>query len=117
MFPCQHAVAQPCQGDDGDNTFYGFWPTVSDDMVGEPEGFPNYYGTSAAAPSVAGIVALLKQYAGPDVSNQLIRKALMNTARDIYSGRATRGWDSVTEAGEVDAVAAFNYLKKELGRQ
>ncbi|CAG8998255.1 MAG: hypothetical protein CENE_00197 [Candidatus Celerinatantimonas neptuna] len=103
--------------DGGDTTFFGKDDPSSWDIYGEPDGYPNYYGTSAAAPVAAALAAVLKQYAGKDVSNSLIRKALVSTAHDVYSGRASKGWDPVTGAGEVDAVAAFKYLKKELGKQ
>ncbi|CAG8999225.1 MAG: hypothetical protein CENE_01194 [Candidatus Celerinatantimonas neptuna] len=103
--------------DGGDTTFFGTDDPSSWDIFGEPDGYPNFYGTSAAAPAAAALAAVLKQYAGKDVSNSLIRNALVSTAHDVYSGRASKGWDPVTGAGEVDAVAAFKYLKKELGRQ
>ncbi|MEI8633597.1 S8 family serine peptidase [Vibrio sp. PP-XX7] len=104
-------------GTDGGNTsFFGDDIPTSWNVTGEPDGYPNFFGTSSAAPTVAGVAALLKQYAGSDVSNDLIKQALISTARDITTDRGSVGWDDVTGAGEVDAQAALNYLKDQLGK-
>ncbi len=62
-------------GPDGTNTtFFGF------DI--EPDGFPNFFGTSASAPHAAAVAALMLE-AAPDTSPAEIYAALENTALDI----------------------------------
>jgi len=71
---------------DGANTsFFPAGPLSSTDYEGD--GFPNFFGTSAAAPHAAGAAALLIQQAGGPgkLSPNKVRNALENTAppRDI----------------------------------
>ncbi|HDR7677150.1 TPA: S8 family serine peptidase [Bacillus wiedmannii] len=78
------------------------------------DGWAAFSGTSAAAPQLAGICALLKQ-ASPDLSPAQIKEVLKETARDVISGsssqktgghRAVSGVDLATGSGLVDAYAA-----------
>lgn len=78
--------------DGGDPTFFGFDIPSSWNEPNEPDGYgySNFFGTSAVAPSVAAVAALLKQYSGKDVSNFPIRQAFVSTTRDISAGRASK---------------------------
>ncbi len=48
----------------------------------EGDGFPNFFGTSAAAPHAAGVAALLLE-AKPDASPELVYQTLEQTAIDL----------------------------------
>ncbi|ULN61954.1 S8 family serine peptidase [Bacillus velezensis] len=78
------------------------------------DGWAAFSGTSAAAPQLAGVCALIKQ-ASPDLSPKEIRNILKNTARDVTQGvasrstgshRATEGVDLATGYGLADAYQA-----------
>jgi hypothetical protein len=81
---------------DGTNTtFFG------QDIEGD--GFPNFFGTSAAAPHAAAISALIQQ-ANPNLTPQEVYDILADTALDIE----TSGFDNVTGAGLINAFDAVN---------
>jgi len=70
-------------------------------------GFPKkFIGTSAAAPHIGGLLALIKSLY-PSVSNEELRDALFNSATDLGSP----GWDAVYGYGLADALSMDNYLK------
>lgn len=77
-----------------DTTFFG-----SSDIEGN--GFPNFFGTSAAAPHAAAIAALVKQ-ANPDFTPQQIYQRLESTATDI----GAPGRDDLTGVGLINAYDA-----------
>ncbi|NIM98884.1 S8 family serine peptidase [Candidatus Saccharibacteria bacterium] len=80
------------------------------------DGWAVISGTSAAAPQVAGVCALLKQIQ-PSLSPGLIKNVLSASARDVKKGqscmgdKAGRGFDSATGAGLVDAYAAYRIAR------
>jgi len=76
------------------------------------DGWAAFSGTSAAAPQVAGICALMKQ-ASPSLSSAEVRDILKKTARDVTAGRsgaqgesAGPGPDIATGNGLADAYQA-----------
>jgi len=91
---------------DGNNTTFFGQPSDTVSAPGEPDGFPNFFGTSAAAPNAAGVTALLLQYAD-GVAPADMEAVLEKTAVDVTGERAAPGADDVTGAGLVDAAAAL----------
>ena len=93
--------------DGGDNTFFG------GDY--EPNGMPNFFGTSAAAPHAAAVAALMLQ-ANNSLTPAAIKTAMQATAVDIrektvgsFSGDPVQigvGFDNDSGAGLLDAEAA-----------
>ena len=118
-------------GPDGGNTSF-FFVDLEFEIPGttEPDGFPNFFGTSAAAPHVAAVAALMleqrardiaarKRFLGPRrLSPDLIYWALRLTADDMklrnFGGDIgpqrvdnARGFDLDTGFGFVDAQRAL----------
>jgi len=60
-------------------------------------------GTSMSSPVVTGLAALMLSK-NPTLTNEQIKQALRNTARDA----GIAGWDPTFGAGKIDAVAALN---------
>ncbi len=86
--------------DGGNNTFFGF------DIEGD--GFPNFFGTSASAPHVAAITALMKE-AHPGLAPHEINEILVQTASDMDDPETLEfdeGFDFKTGYGFVQADAA-----------
>jgi hypothetical protein len=97
---------------DGNNTTF-FGSTLNlEGYEGEPDAFPNFFGTSAAAPNAAAVAALMREYHGAITPDELLA-AMVNTAIDITGTRAAVGRDDVTGAGLIDANAAIGALQRE----
>ncbi|WP_288424929.1 putative Ig domain-containing protein [uncultured Spirosoma sp.] len=91
--------------DGGNNTFFG------NDY--EPDGFPNFFGTSAAAPHAAAVAALMQERAGNKLSPAQILSTMQQTALDmddpVTPGFDT-GFDFGTGYGFVQADKALQTL-------
>ncbi|HKR60978.1 MAG TPA: S8 family serine peptidase [Pyrinomonadaceae bacterium] len=93
------------------------------DETTNSDGWAAFSGTSAAAPQLAGVAALIKQ-ACPGLSPKQVRNIMMSTARDVTTGNAnsvpggpagghpaTVGPDLATGTGLVDAHKAVMVAK------
>jgi serine protease AprX len=86
------------------------------DMTQSDDGWAVISGTSAAAPQIAGVCALLKQVQ-PSLSPALVKQILIASARDVKKGKscmgnnAGKGFDSATGAGLVDAYKAYRLAR------
>ena len=85
---------------DGANTTF-FYP--GDDA--EPDGHPNFFGTSAAAPHAAGVAALLFQ-ASPSLTPGDVYDALENSAIDMGAA----GFDNASGFGLIQADVALGSI-------
>ncbi|HEY9295751.1 MAG TPA: S8 family serine peptidase, partial [Phormidium sp.] len=83
------------------------------------DGWAAFSGTSAAAPQIAGICALMKQV-DPSLSPARVKQILQQTARDVVEGfsnpgtgghRAREGLDLATGYGLADAYEAVEAVK------
>ena len=84
------------------------------DETDKNDGWASFSGTSAAAPQIAGICAVIKQ-ACPRISRSQVLNVLKKTARDVTLGKcsmrtgghsASKGPDLATGAGLADASEA-----------
>jgi len=98
-------------GPNGANTTF-FTRDLNFPPLGEPDGFPNFFGTSASAPHVAAIAALMLE-AESNLSPADIRSVLQSTALDMdnpYSPEFDEGFDFATGTGYVNAFEAVGSI-------
>lgn len=97
-------------GPDGINTTF-FGSDIADNLSPlENDAFPNFFGTSAAAPHAAAVAALLMEEAmalGFALSFDDIDQLLFDTAIDLE----TAGFDDLSGFGRIDAPAALAALR------
>lgn len=96
--------------DGTDTTFFPPPPLNPNDVEGN--GFPNFFGTSAAAPHAAGVAALLLEIR-PNASPNRIYRVLQRTAIDMDDPATPGfdiGFDFGTGFGLIDALAAGNRI-------
>ena len=98
----------------GDNTTFFGSPLDLLGYQGEPDNFPNFFGTSAAAPNAAAIAALMLDMK-PDLTPAGIRSIMQNTAIDVVGRRGAVGVDDVTGAGLIDAQRILEDIAGDTG--
>jgi len=90
------------------------------DGTTDVDGWARFSGTSAAAPQIAGVCALIKQVA-PKLTSEQVRKILQDTAIDVVAGNSNSasggasagvGRDLATGHGLVDAAAAVKKARE-----
>ena len=118
MLPKAAYIMLPVEPNDTlDSTLAGgTWPNADETLAND--GWGAFSGTSAAAPQVAGVAALIKQTC-PHLSPAEIKDILMTTARDVtvgtnnprFGNAATVGPDTATGNGLVDANKAVLLAK------
>ena len=95
---------------DGTNTsFFG------SDTNRDPDAFPNFFGTSAAAPHAAAVAALMKQKV-PAITPAAILTAMQNTALDMDDPSTPNfdtGFDFGTGYGFIQADKAIQAISPE----
>ena len=91
--------------DGGNTTFFGGDIPPEAGVDGEPDGFGNFFGTSASAPHLAAVAALILEEED-ELSPGQLYKAMQRGARDMRDP-FPRGIDDDTGAGFVDARRAI----------
>ncbi|HEX3007297.1 MAG TPA: S8 family serine peptidase, partial [Bacteroidales bacterium] len=97
--------------DGGNTSFFG-------QMLNDGDAFPNFFGTSAAAPHTAAVVAQLRQMAAKRVTGKTIDKILTYTALDMddpFTKAFDKGYDRKTGYGLIQADKAVAELLKKVG--
>jgi len=90
--------------DANNTTFFGRDVDLSG-AFNEPDGIPNFSGTSAAAPNAAAVAAGLRGLSN-GLTVSALEGVLRRTAVDIVGERASAGEDDVTGSGLIDVAAA-----------
>ena len=118
MRPGAQYIMLPVESGDEIDTDLAGGTHPNGDETATNDGWAAFSGTSAAAPQIAGVAALIKQ-ACPRLTPAEVKDVLMTTARDVTAGRnhpnfnnlAVAGPDTATGNGLVDATAAVLVAK------
>ncbi|WP_020529633.1 T9SS type A sorting domain-containing protein [Flexithrix dorotheae] len=103
--------------DGGNTTFFGNDLPFNPPFAGEPDGFPNFFGTSASAPHVAAVVSMMQEASGKDLKLFKIRRIFQKTSVDMddpfTEGKFDKRFDFGTGYGFVQADKAVELVIKE----
>ncbi|NLV26647.1 MAG: tetratricopeptide repeat protein [Methanomicrobiales archaeon] len=77
------------------------------DVTGSGNFMKKFTGTSAAAPHIGGLLALIRCLY-PNLSTEEIRNALFSSSHDL----GEEGWDTVSGHGLADALSMYKYLEE-----
>ncbi|MEM9831696.1 MAG: T9SS type A sorting domain-containing protein [Bacteroidota bacterium] len=103
-------------GPDGVNTtFFGFDLSFPVPGTDEPDGFGNFFGTSASAPHIAAVVALINQQANNNLLPRAIENILASNATDMDDPTTEgfdEGFDFKTGTGFVDVVKTMEKVAR-----
>ncbi len=92
--------------DGGNNTFFG------SDTNRDPDAFPNFFGTSAAAPHAAAVAALMMEKV-PSITRNTILSTMQSTALDMddpFTAGFDTGFDFGTGFGFIQADRALQAI-------
>jgi ribosomal protein L7/L12 len=95
---------------DGVNTTFFGGPLSLGGRFGEPDGYPNFFGTSAAAPIAAATAALALEKLAAKQSPAALTEIMLRTAQDVEGARAIKGPDEVTGRGLIRPQAMIDSL-------
>lgn len=99
---------------DGTNT--SFFPAENAESDIDSDGFPNFFGTSAAAPHAAALAALVKSsvngsYLEPDALYDFLRQGSLDL-NDPFTPEIDNGYDHGTGFGLVQADLVFDAVNR-----
>lgn len=95
---------------DTTSTPFPFFPGEPVSKTNQSQNLPSFFGTSSAAPNMAGVAALMKQL-DPFATPALVAQGLVASATPL-NGAAAGTWDPQGGYGEVNASAALAFVNQ-----
>lgn len=101
--------------DGGNTTFFGNDLPFNPPFAGEPDGFPNFFGTSASAPHVAAVAALMQEASGNQLKLKNFKSIFSKTSIDMddpLTSKFDKRFDYATGYGFLQADKAVERVIK-----